>query len=162
MALVLQTAFFFSPIPSYFSSLSVFLTSSPILHPALNSIRTHLYLWKKFDFLLAGGSSWDNVYVMKGNAFIFQKLQNLLAVYRNIIMSYVWKSPRKLNLLYCIYSKKWMKKLKRGKEDKYLITSVTFTDIHLCENTGTLSDLKAICKCLIKWTYFLIQHRWLT
>lgn len=77
---------------------------------------------------------------MKDNAFIFQKLQNRLTVSRNIIIIYVWKSPRKLILLYCTYSKKWMKKLKMGKEDKSLITCVIFTDTDLCENPGILSD----------------------
>jgi hypothetical protein len=84
------------------------------------------------------------------DVFIFQKLQNLLLVSRNIILICVWKNPRKLILLYCIYFKKWMKKLKRGKEDKYLITSTAFTDSHLYENPGLLGGLIAIRKWLGK------------
>lgn len=81
-----------------------------------------------------------------------------MAISKNIIIIYAWKSPRKLILLYCIYSKEWMKKLKRGKEYKYLIISVVFPDTHLCEHPGILSDFKAICKCLGKWTYLLIRR----
>lgn len=43
-----------------------------------------------------------------------------------------------------------MKKLKRGKEDKYLITSTAFTDSHLYENPGLLGGLIAIRKWLGK------------
>ncbi|XP_073929919.1 leucine-rich repeat-containing protein 34 isoform X3 [Castor canadensis] len=57
------------------------------------------------------------------DVFIFQKLQNLLLVSRNIILICVWKNPRKLILLYCIYFKKWMKKLKRGLDVRYNLIS---------------------------------------
>ena len=103
--------------------------------------------------------------MMKGNnnAFIFQKLQNLFAVSRNIIIVCVWKSPRKLTLFYCMYSKEWMKKSERGKESKYVIISIIFPDIHLCENPGILSGFKATCTCLVKWTDLLTRRSgWLT
>nr|KAF6478040.1 leucine rich repeat containing 34 [Molossus molossus] len=51
------------------------------------------------------------------------ELQNLLKVCRNIILIYVSKSPRKLILLYCIYSKEWIKKLKRGLDVRYNLIS---------------------------------------
>lgn len=97
--------------------------------------------------------------MMKGNdnAFISQKLQNLLTASGNVILIYVWKIHRKLMILYCKNSKEWMKKSKRGKEEKYLIISIIFCDIHLCENPGILSDFTSICKCLVKWTCLLIQ-----
>lgn len=76
------------------------------------------------------------------DAYIFQNLQNLVS--RNIILICVWKNPRKLILLYCVCSKKWMKKLKRGKKDKYLITLIVFAYIHVCENPNILSDFTAI------------------
>ena len=96
--------------------------SSP--HPRLYThTHTHVYIFER-NLILVGGSSWDNLYVMKSIAFIFQKLQHLLVVSRNIIMIYVWKSPRKLNLLYCKYSKKWMKKLKKGKEDRHILNYI--------------------------------------
>lgn len=129
MALVLQIAFFFPPIPYFTFSVLPFLPLTP------DSTHTHVYIFER-NLILVGGSSWDNLYVMKSIAFIFQKFQHLLVVSRNIIMIYVWKSPRKLNHLYCKYSKKWMKKLKKGKEDRqYLITLGTVTDTHLCENS---------------------------
>lgn len=128
MALLLQTAFFFSPIPCFTFSVLPFLPLTP------DSTHTHIYIFER-NLILVEGSSWDNLYVMKSIAFIFQKLQHLLVVSRHIIMIYVWKSPRKLNLLYCKYSKKWMKKLKKGKEDIYLITLGTVTDTHLFENS---------------------------
>ena len=140
MALVLQTAFFFSPIPYFTFSILPFLLLTP------NSTHTHICIFER-NLILVGGSSWDNLYVMKSIAFIFQKFQHLLVVSRNIIMTYVWKSPRKLNLLYCKYSKKWMKKLKKGKEDIYLITSEQSLILICVKTLGILSDLKAICKC---------------
>lgn len=91
------------------------------------------------------------------NAFISQKLHNLLSASGNFIITYVSKIHRKLMILYCINSKEWMKKSKWGKEEKYLIISIIFCDIHLYENPVILSDFKAICKCLVKWTYLLIQ-----
>lgn len=159
MALVPQTAFVFPPIPNiYFFPLSVFLILSPFLpHPTLY---THIHSFERSVIFFWEGSSWNNLYMMKGNnnAFIFQMLQNLLAVSINIIIICVWKSPRKLTLFYCIYSEEWMKKSERGKESKYLITSIIFPDIHLCENPGILSGLKAIGTCLVKWADLLIQR----
>lgn len=73
---------------------------------------------------------------------MFPELQSLWLTSRSSTVTFVQKTYGKLTLLYWIYSKNWMKKLKRGKEDKYSAVSKVLTDPPVCEIQGLYSHLK--------------------